>query len=113
MKACRVFYFDASHFLPEYQGKCERVHGHTYRLEVEVEKNVAADGMVMDFNKIKEAVKNAVVDKLDHTSLNDLLENPTAENIAEWIWEQLEEKLPLSRVRLWEGEGKWVEKSRG
>ena len=112
MKACRIFYFDAAHFLPEYKGKCERVHGHTYRLEVEVMKDLGDDGMVMDFNEIKEVVNCEVVEKLDHSNLNDLLPNPTAENITQWIWSALEPKLPLARVRVWEGEGKWVEKAK-
>jgi 6-pyruvoyltetrahydropterin/6-carboxytetrahydropterin synthase len=113
MKACRIFYFDAAHQLPDYRGKCERVHGHTYRLEVEVESEVGEDGMVVDFNEIKKAVAGGVLEKLDHSNLNDVLENPTAENIVEWIWERLEGKLHVSRIRLWEGEGKWVEKARG
>jgi len=112
MKACRIFYFDAAHFLPDYKGKCERVHGHTYRLEVEVEKDLGDDGMVTDFNEIKQVVNREVVEKLDHSSLNDLLPNPTAENITEWIWSVLSDKLPVSRVRVWEGEGKWVEKAK-
>jgi len=112
MKACRIFYFDAAHFLPYYRGKCERVHGHTYRLEVEVEKDLGDDGMVMDFNKIKDVMYAEVIEKLDHQNMNDLIENPTAENITGWIWKALQKKLPLSRIRLWEGEGKWVEKSR-
>jgi 6-pyruvoyltetrahydropterin/6-carboxytetrahydropterin synthase len=112
MKACRVFYFDAAHFLPNYKGKCESPHGHTYRLEVEVEGELGGGGMVLDFNEIKKVVEREVIEKLDHSSMNDVLPNPTSENITQWIWSKLEGKLPLSRVRLWEGEGKWVEKSK-
>lgn len=113
MKACRVFYFDAAHFLPKYKGKCERQHGHTYRLEVEVEGELGVGGMVLDFNEIKKVVEREIIEKLDHSSMNDILPNPTSENITQWIWSRLSGKLPLSRVRLWEGEGKWVEKTRG
>ncbi len=110
MKACRIFYFDASHCLPNYNGKCERLHGHTYKLEVEVEKDVGEDGMVIDFNEIKNIVEKEALESLDHSNINDLLENPTAEIITEYVWNKLDGKLPVSRIRLWEGEGKWVEK---
>ncbi|MFH1788415.1 MAG: 6-carboxytetrahydropterin synthase QueD [Candidatus Altiarchaeota archaeon] len=112
MKVGRTFYFDAAHFLPDYQGKCEKMHGHTYRLDIVVEDEIGGDGMVMDFNKLKSVVKNQVLDKLDHENLNDVLENPTAENIVEWIWTQLDGKIRLQSVRMWEGQGKWVEKTR-
>jgi 6-pyruvoyltetrahydropterin/6-carboxytetrahydropterin synthase len=109
MRLCREFYFDAAHYLPHYKGKCEKLHGHTYRLEVVIEGNVKKDGMVVDFAKMKEIVESRVIEKLDHQSLNDLFENPTAECILEWVASQLKETLPLSSLRLWEGHGKWVE----
>lgn len=111
MRVGRVFYFDASHHLPDYRGKCERVHGHTYRLEIVVEGEQKEGGMVIDFNELKEIVVREVWDKLDHTDLNEIMENPTAENIADWIFDRLKKKIPLCCVRLWEGEGKWVERS--
>ncbi len=49
------------------------------------------------------------MDKLDHRELNKIVDNPTAENIVEWIHERLKDKLPLHSIKLWEGEGKWVE----
>lgn len=109
MKAGRIFYFDAAHHLPDYCGKCEKTHGHTYRLEVVIEGKKQKNGMIMDFNKIKDIVNEAIIEKLDHADLNDLLDNPTAENIASWIFAELENKLPLHSIKLWEGEGKWVE----
>lgn len=108
----RTFYFDAAHFLPDYQGKCERLHGHTYRLDVEACGDIGKDGMVLDFNQLKEIVADEILSKLDHMDLNKLVDNPTAENILEWIWRRLSAKLDLARVRLWEGQGKWVEKTR-
>lgn len=108
----RTFYFDAAHFLPNYKGKCENLHGHTYRLDVEVEGKIRLDGMVVDFNEIKKVVDKEVTDKLDHENLNQALNSPTAENIAEWIWKTLDGKLQLKSIRLWEGNGKWVEKTR-
>ena len=64
----------------------------------------------MDFSKLKNIVEEEVVDKLDHQELNKIVDNPTAENIVEWIHEMLKDKLPLHSIKLWEGEGKWVEK---
>ncbi len=109
MRLCRIFFFDAAHFIPHYKGKCENLHGHTYRLEVVIEGGVKKDGMVIDFAKMKEIVESQVIDKLDHQSLNDLFENPTAEHVIEWIAQQLKGTLPLYSLRLWEGQGKWVE----
>jgi 6-pyruvoyltetrahydropterin/6-carboxytetrahydropterin synthase len=109
MRLCREFYFDAAHFIPNYKGKCEKLHGHTYKLEIVIEGGVKKDGMVVDFAKMKQIVETAVLEKLDHQALNELFENPTAEHILHWIAEQLKEKIPLSSIRLWEGRGKWVE----
>jgi 6-pyruvoyltetrahydropterin/6-carboxytetrahydropterin synthase len=108
MKIGREFYFDSSHHLPEYKGKCEQVHGHTYKLEVVLEDNVGRGGMVMDFTEMKGIVNSNIIEKLDHMNLNNLFENPTAENIASWIFNELESKIPLHHVKLWEGNGKWV-----
>jgi len=108
MKVGREFSFDASHFLPEYKGKCERVHGHTYRLIVEVEGEPDKSGMVMDFSELKDAVNDAVMEKLDHSNLNEIFENPTAEEIAEWIFKKLGKRIPVCSVKLYEGLGKWV-----
>jgi 6-pyruvoyltetrahydropterin/6-carboxytetrahydropterin synthase len=109
MRLCREFYFDAAHYIPHYKGKCEKLHGHTYKLEVVIESSVKKNGMVVDFAKMKEIVETDVLEKLDHQALNEIFENPTAEHILEWISTQLKGKLPLSSLRLWEGQGTWVE----
>jgi 6-pyruvoyltetrahydropterin/6-carboxytetrahydropterin synthase len=109
MRLCREFYFDAAHYIPQYKGKCEKLHGHTYKLEVVIESDVKKDGMIIDFAKMKEIVEETVLEKLDHQSLNELFKNPTVEHILEWISLQLKGELPLSSLRLWEGQGKWVE----
>lgn len=105
------FVFDAGHFIPEHPGPCRATHGHTYRLEVVIEGSVGRDGMVMDFAKVKDIVRSEVVSVLDHRLLNEVVENPSVESLIEWIWSRLEGRLPLASVRLWEGEGKWAEKS--
>ncbi len=109
MRLCREFYFDSSHFLPNYKGKCESLHGHTYKLEVVVDGKPGKDGMVMDFHKIGEIVESEVIERIDHVNLNDIVGNPTAENITLWIRDSLVEKIPLYSLKLWEGKGKWVE----
>jgi len=98
------FTFAAAHRLPRYEGPCFRVHGHNYRMFVAVEGAVdPRSGMVADFGHIQEIVQEHVLARVDHRSLNDLLENPTAENIARWVYEALAPNLPgLCEVRLYE-----------
>ena len=110
MRLCREFYFDAAHHLPNYKGKCENLHGHTYKLEIVMEGDVKKDGMVIDFVKLKTIVEAEVLEKLDHHELNSLVENPTAEHIVDWIAGRLQGKLPVVSIKLWEGQRKWVEK---
>lgn len=104
--------FDAAHRLPWYDGKCRNLHGHTYRLEVCVEGPIGPDGMVVDFAALKTVVRREIVNRYDHTYLNDLLENPTAELLATEIWKRIEASgLAITRLRLWETESCMVELS--
>lgn len=98
------FTFAAAHRLPRYEGPCFRLHGHNYRFFVGLEGEVdPASGMIIDFGVVKQVVQEHVLSRTDHRDLNDVLENPTAENIARWIWEVLEPSLPgLCEVRLYE-----------
>jgi len=103
----KSFTFEAAHVLPHHPGKCARLHGHSYRLDVALEGPLQADGpaagMIEDFDAISRVVKAAVVNQLDHRSLNELIENPTAENIVVWVWRRLEHELPhLAELTLWE-----------
>jgi len=99
------FRFEAAHWLPNVpEGhKCRRIHGHSFRGEVAVRGPLDPKlGWVMDFADLKRAVE-PLVNRLDHYMLNDLegLENPTAENLAVWIWRQLAPHLPnLHRVTI-------------
>lgn len=108
MSITKIVTFDAAHSLPEHRGKCAGVHGHGYRLEVTVGGAIhtagPASGMVMDFGDLDDAIERLVVDPLDHTYLNDVLDVvPTAEGIAGWAFTTLRETgLPVQRVRLWE-----------
>jgi 6-pyruvoyltetrahydropterin/6-carboxytetrahydropterin synthase len=101
MLVSKEFTFDAAHNLTEYNGQCEALHGHTYRLRVTLDGDVKPDGMVFDFVELKRIVSERVVTVLDHSYLNDTLRQPTAENIAAWIWEKLAD-LPLHEIRVWE-----------
>ena len=107
MICLKEFDFDAAHFLPNYNGKCEHLHGHTYKLVVKVEGTPDHEGMVLDFVRFKNLVKELVVSKLDHAFINDILPQPSAENIAVWVWQQLETPLHgpnyhLFEVEVWE-----------
>jgi len=104
MKVKRVFSFDAAHRLECYHGKCERLHGHTYSFAVTVEGCADQEGMVMDFVELKKAVTERVLSRLDHSYLNDLIPQPTAENIAIWVWKSLEKDIETDSRRLFEVE---------
>ncbi|WUH98836.1 6-carboxytetrahydropterin synthase QueD [Spirillospora sp. NBC_00431] len=102
MEIFREFTFEAAHRLPNVPDghKCARLHGHSYRVKVYVSGEVdPLMGWLMDFAEIKAAVK-PVIDRLDHYYLNEVpgLENPTSEQLAKWIWDQLTARLPLSAV---------------
>lgn len=95
----KKFAFDSAHFLPNVEEghKCKNMHGHTYNLTVFLEGDLNTElQWVMDFKELKDVVK-PVIDRLDHNLINDIpgLENPTAERIVIWIWEQISPKLPL------------------
>jgi 6-pyruvoyltetrahydropterin/6-carboxytetrahydropterin synthase len=103
----KQFRFEAAHVLPHHPGKCSRLHGHSYRLEVAVsgplQPSGPAQGMVVDFDDISALVRPLVVERLDHASLNDVMPNPTAEHIALWIWDVLAVELPqLAEIVVWE-----------
>jgi len=109
MELSCVFRFAAAHYLTKYHGGCESLHGHNYKLIVTIEGPVKDDGMVLDYKILKKKVKEKVISKVDHTNLNDLLENPSSENIVIWIWEKLESELPLKKIRLYETEDYFCE----
>ncbi|MDR1787175.1 MAG: 6-carboxytetrahydropterin synthase QueD [Treponema sp.] len=84
--------FSAAHFLSAYNGKCERLHGHNYRVRLWIESETLNEGgMAADFALLKMLLKETLA-PLDHSSLNELSEfdgNPSAERIARWIYEAL------------------------
>jgi 6-pyruvoyltetrahydropterin/6-carboxytetrahydropterin synthase len=101
--------FAAAHFLRNYHGKCENLHGHNYRVQVGVEgPEVDENGLLFDFAELKAKVR-ATSAYMDHQNLNDLKPfdaiNPSAENIARFICEEVQKDLTsasVSFVRVWE-----------
>lgn len=93
----KEFRFEAAHRLPHHQGKCRRLHGHSWIGKVYIRSHQLIttgpeQGMVMDFGKIKQYLKPLLEEYLDHHYLNETtgLENPTSEAIAQWIFTKLE-----------------------
>jgi 6-pyruvoyltetrahydropterin/6-carboxytetrahydropterin synthase len=105
MEIYKEFNFEAAHRLPNVPmgHKCARLHGHSFKVRLVVRGPVGEhSGWVMDFGDIKAAFK-PVWEQLDHHYLNEIpgLENPTSENIAEWIWRAIKVNLPeLCRVEI-------------
>ncbi|MDQ1402577.1 MAG: 6-pyruvoyltetrahydropterin/6-carboxytetrahydropterin synthase [Actinomycetota bacterium] len=106
----RTFRFEAAHQLPWHTGKCRQLHGHGYRLEVTVTGPLTGVGIVIDFADLAAVVRSSILDVYDHTFLNDLIENPTAEVIVADAWKRLAAAgLAVTRLRLWETEDCFVE----
>lgn len=103
--------FAAAHLLRDYEGVCNRLHGHNWKVEVQVTATSLDNvGMGMDFKVIKDAARE-LIGKLDHRNLNDIPPfdkiNPTAENISEYLYQELSNELnvdgiKVSTVTLWE-----------
>ena len=104
-------HFDAAHFLRGYHGKCEALHGHRFRVVVKVKSSGVDDiGIAYDFAKLKQHLGD-ILARFDHTCLNDVPPfdkiNPSSENIASTIYNELKPKLAeapvsLSGVEVWE-----------
>lgn len=103
----KEFEFDAAHNLINYHGKCERLHGHTYKLVVKLSGTPDEEDMIYDFVDLKNLVKENILEEFDHHYINDFIEQPTAENIAVYIWNKLEplvktETAELYEIEVWE-----------
>jgi len=118
LSICRRFKFDAAHRLPNHEGKCQRFHGHSFSLEVElagfIKKEGPAKDMIIDFGELKSIVNETVIDNLDHYNLNEIYENPTAEVIVSHLKEVLcqyfnKSTTRLVRLRLYETDDNFVE----
>jgi 6-pyruvoyltetrahydropterin/6-carboxytetrahydropterin synthase len=108
------FEFDYAHKLPNYDGNCANLHGHRGVAEFTFKNaptNLKKDGMVIDFKDVKKII-GPIIKILDHTYLNDLIENPTAENICLWLFEQIENTdlyFHLVKIRVYETPDSWAD----
>ena len=112
----KEFRFEAAHHLPNYDGACRNLHGHSYKLEVEVAGIVGSlTGMIIDFSDLKNTVKMLVISPYDHSDLNNHFDMPTAENMCSEIFKRLssainnQEFIKVVRVRLWETSTSYAE----
>ncbi|MBU0467553.1 MAG: 6-carboxytetrahydropterin synthase QueD [Candidatus Omnitrophica bacterium] len=107
--------FSSAHLLREYDGKCKNLHGHNWKVEIEVFKEeLDAIGMVADFGLLKSKM-NEILDIVDHQCLNDLDHfkkvNPTSENIAKYIYAQYSkviDPIKVKSVSVWESDSSCV-----
>jgi 6-pyruvoyltetrahydropterin/6-carboxytetrahydropterin synthase len=105
--------FSAAHRLRNYNGKCERLHGHNYKVSVCARSDAPGEGgMVIDFGALK-AAANAAVEPLDHSYLNEIEPfdrvEPSAENIAAYLFEEVSKQLNeqadmLYSISIWESD---------
>jgi len=105
--------FAAAHQLRCYRGKCEKLHGHNWRVACTVSaERLNEQGLAIDFADIKKALRE-VLDQLEHTFLNEIFPfteiNPTSENLAKWIYDNLSKKLNaedlgVSSITVWESD---------
>jgi 6-pyruvoyltetrahydropterin/6-carboxytetrahydropterin synthase len=108
-----IFQFGAAHQLRNYNGKCENLHGHNWKIEVFVKGEILGeDGLLVDFKVIKETTLN-ILEELDHKFLNELEYfkdiNPSSENIARYLYEITSRELnndtvQISRITVWESD---------
>jgi len=105
--------FSGAHQLRGYQGKCENLHGHNWKVQVHVSAEILNDiDLAIDFHDLKQYTQE-IVDQLDHGFLNDVFPfteiNPSSENIAKWIFDSLRKKIEddnveVSAVTVWESD---------
>lgn len=98
--------FSSAHRLPHYDGPCYQLHGHTWKVVFLIEGEVKENGMVYDFKLLKKLLDEQLP---DHQYLNDLVENPTAENLAPYLYHKVNQALQplalqLKSIELWENE---------
>ena len=105
--------FSSAHLLAQIGGKCEELHGHNFKVEVTVSApDLKEMGLLIDFRVVKKWLSE-ILDQMDHKHLNELPFfsgiNPSAENIAKYIYDEMELKVKTSgvnvaRIKIWESE---------
>jgi len=111
ISVCKVVKWEIAHYLPNYKGKCNRMHGHSLTIELKVSGLVGEEtGMVIDFLELKDFLKKI---SYDHSNLNQYISNPTAENIALILFKKATEALPnyirVESVKVWETSDNYAE----
>lgn len=112
--------FSAAHKLNQYPGNCANIHGHTWRIELYISGNKLDEiGMLIDFRQAK-SVLSEVIKSFDHQFINSINPfnqiNPTAENLASYIYDQVKLLLPdynIAKVKVWESSSSCVSYSEG
>jgi len=108
--------FASAHFLRGYQGPCEKLHGHTWKLEITISSDKLNDiGLVVDFKDIKKKLKE-FLNGLDHVCLNEDVsffkkENPSTENMARYIYKEFAKEcqpFKIEQVQVWESDNSSV-----
>ena len=105
--------FSAAHLLAQIGGKCEELHGHNFKVEVTLAApDLNKSGLLIDFRVVKKWL-NEILDQMDHKHLNEIPcfagINPSAENIAKYIYDQMkpkakESQVLIARIKVWESE---------
>jgi 6-pyruvoyltetrahydropterin/6-carboxytetrahydropterin synthase len=105
--------FASAHQLRGYKGKCEKLHGHNWKVQISVTaERLNEIDLAIDFHELKK-MANELISPLDHAFLNDIFpfteKNPSSENIAKWIYDSLkkriqDENIRLSAVTVWESD---------
>lgn len=96
--------FASAHQLRGYKGKCEKMHGHNWKVQISViAERLNEIDLAIDFHDLKK-IANEVVAPLDHAFLNEIFpfteKNPSSENIAKWIYDSLKKRIPDEQVRI-------------
>jgi 6-pyruvoyltetrahydropterin/6-carboxytetrahydropterin synthase len=107
--------FSAAHRLLNYNGKCENLHGHNYKVEVALHGDKLVNGMLIDFSLLKQRL-DTILKMLDHQYLNEIEPfshtEPSAENIAQYIYNAISNSMPdkidISYVKVWESDDSWA-----
>ncbi|HOE60365.1 MAG TPA: 6-carboxytetrahydropterin synthase QueD [Kiritimatiellia bacterium] len=127
--------FDAAHVLPHHAGQCKNLHGHTYRVIVEVAEDADSEDMVIDFKDLKQVIRDVIVDRFDHAFLYDetseseceiaaviakhgmrsvgLPFRSTAENLARYFFHELATRVNVVSVKVYETPESCAEYRRG
>uniref|UniRef100_A0A6M3KJY1 Putative 6-Pyruvoyl tetrahydrobiopterin synthase n=1 Tax=viral metagenome TaxID=1070528 RepID=A0A6M3KJY1_9ZZZZ len=113
----KVFKFHSAHDLPEHDGLCQNLHGHTYKLEVTVTGKIQSQqgpnhGMIIDLSDLKDIVNIHLVSVWDHDYLNTYVPVPTVENMVLYARDILKDKFKpphkLIKIRIWETENSYA-----